>query len=176
MLSGDCAMSDARLLYWDTDVFLSYINEHPERLPIIEAILEEIEASKEDRIVTSTITKVEVAWRAHEKLKRTLSIEEESRIDDLWNNPNIIEPIEFNDEVALTARSLMRQGMINGWKLRTFDAIQIASAEWVQATEINTYNLSDFKKYESVIGIPIRNPFANQPKLFSMPKEDEQKT
>lgn len=160
-------MRDERLLYWDTDVFLSYINEIPDRLPTIEAILEEIKNSKGSaRIVTSAITKVEVAWAAHEKWNRALSEAEEKKIDSLWNDVSVIEVIEFNDEIALTARSLMRQGMMNGWKLRTFDAIQIASAEWVGATEINTYNLRDFKKYESVIGIPIRNPFTDQPKLF----------
>lgn len=164
-------MSDKRLLYWDTDVFLSYLNEHPQRLPILEAILDEVEKSKQDKIVTSAITKVEISWVAHEKLNRVLDPEEEKRIDSLWNDSAIVEVIEFNDEIALIARSLMRGGMMNGWKLRTFDAIQIASAEWVQATELNTYNLSDFKKFEEMIGIPIRNPYANQPKLFTDPSK-----
>ena len=159
-------MSDVRLLYWDSDVFLSFMNQVPDRLPVIEAILEEIEGNGQDKIVTSAVTMVEVSWVAHEKLNRVLSADEEARIDGLWSNPSLIEVIEVNDEIARIARSLMRQGMINGWKLRTFDAIQIASAEWIQATEINTYNLRDFKKHESMIGIPIRNPFANQPKLF----------
>lgn len=162
-------MSEKRLLYWDTDVFLSYLNEDPQRLPILEAILDEVEKSKQDKIVTSAITKVEISWVAYEKLNRVLIPEEEERIDSLWNDAAIVEVIEFNDEIALIARSLMREGMINGWKLRTFDAIQIASSEWVQATELNTYNLSDFKKFENIIGIPIRNPYANQPKLFTDP-------
>ena len=162
-------MSDRRLLYWDSGVFLSYLNENPQRLPILEAILDEVEKSKQDKIVTSAITKVEIAWVAHEKLNRVLDPQEEERIDSLWNDSSIVEVIEFNDEIALIARSLMREGMLNGWKLRTFDAIQIASAEWVQATELNTYNLSDFQKFEGMIGIPIRNPFVAQPKLFTDP-------
>ena len=166
-------MNDLRLLYWDADIFISYINQIPDRLPIIEAILEEIEGNNDMKIVTSVITKVEVFWAAHEKMNRVLSTDEEDNIDSLWNNPSLIEVIEFNDEIALIARSLMRQGMQNGWKLKTFDAIQIASAEWVQATEINTYNLRDFKKYESVIGIPIINPTINQPKLFSLSEHNE---
>jgi len=162
-------MSARRLLYWDTDVFLSYLNGEPQRLPILEAILDEIEKNKQDKIVTSVITKVEISWVAHEKLNRVLDPTEEERIDSLWNDSAIVEVMEFNDEIALIARSLMREGMINGWKLRTFDAIQIASAEWVQATELNTYNLTDFKKFESLIGIPIRNPYTVQPKLFTDP-------
>ena len=160
-------MSERILLYWDADVFISYLNEQPDRMPILEAILDEVEKSKQDKIVTSAVTKVEVAWVSHERLNRVLAPEEEERIDSLWNDSSVLEIIEFNDEIALIARSLMREGMVNGWKLRTFDAIQLASAEWAQATEINTYNLSDFKKFETIIGIPIRNPYAHQPKLFT---------
>ncbi len=161
-------MSDQRLLYWDTDVFLSYLNAHPERLPVLEAILEDISKNKQAKIITSAITKVEVSWVAHEKLNRVLDSKEEERIDNLWNDTSILEVIEFNDEIALIARGLMREGMINGWKLKTFDAIQIASADWVRATEINTYNIEDFKKYEDLIKIPIRTPYIHQPKLFSV--------
>ena len=160
-------MSERRLLYWDSDVFISYLNQHPQRIPILEAILDEIEKSKEDRILTSAITKVEISWVAHEKLNRCLNPDEEERIDYLWNDPSVVEIIEFNDEIALVARKLMRDGMQNGWKLRTFDAIQIASADWGKATEINTYNLTHFQRYDSVIGIPIRNPYTTQPKLFT---------
>ena len=43
-------MNDKRLLYWDADVFISYLNKDPQRLPIIEAILDEVLKIKEAKI------------------------------------------------------------------------------------------------------------------------------
>jgi len=116
-------MAEPGFIYWDADVFLSYLNNDPGRLPVIEAILEAVESSKNDRIVTSVLSKVEVTWVAHEKLNRVLSRDEEDRINAMWNNSEVIELIDFNEEIALMARQVMRDGMIKGWKLRTNDAI-----------------------------------------------------
>ena len=124
-------MRDPRFIYWDANVFLSYLNSIPDRIPVLEAILEAVESSKTDRIVTSVISKVEVAWIAQEKLNRALDRDEEARIDDLWSNEAVIELIDFSDEIAHIARKLMREGMTRGWKLRTNDAIHLASAQWV---------------------------------------------
>jgi predicted nucleic acid-binding protein len=121
-------MPEPRFIYWDANVFLSYLNDDPERVPVLEAILEAIESSKTDRIVTSVLSKVEVAWIAHEKLNRVLDREEEARIDEMWNNPDIVELVDFSDEIALKARKFMWEGMGMGWKLRTNDAIHLASA------------------------------------------------
>lgn len=162
-------MSIRKLLYWDTDVFLAYLNKENDRLPTIEAIFEEIGKIKEDKIITSVITEVEVAYIAQEKLNRILLQDEEERIDSLWGDISVIEIVEFNDEIAFIARRLIREGIVKGWRLRTFDAIQLATAKWAQATELNTYNLGDFKKYEEIIGIQIRTPYTEQPKLFSTP-------
>ena len=74
-------MPEPRFLYWDTDVFLSYLNENPDRIQTLEAILDSVSQDKQHLIVTSTISKVEVAWVAHEKLDRVLSPDEEARID-----------------------------------------------------------------------------------------------
>lgn len=50
-------MPEPRFIYWDANVFISYLNNDPNRLPVLEAILEVIESSKNDRIVTSAISK-----------------------------------------------------------------------------------------------------------------------
>ena len=107
-------MPEPSFFYWDADVFLSYLNNDLERLPVIEAILEAVESSKNDKIVTSVISKVEVTWAAHEKLSRVLSADEENRINSMWNNSEVIELIDFNEEIALLARQAMREGMIKG--------------------------------------------------------------
>jgi len=159
-------MPEPRFIYWDANVFISYLNNDPNRLTVLEAILEGMESSKNDRIVTSAISKVEVAWVAHERLKRALSTEEEIRIDALWNNPEVVEMVDFSDEIALIARKLMREGMTRGWKLTTNDAIHLASAQWVGAIELQTYDMDDLPRYSELLGLPISEPHIIQPKLF----------
>jgi predicted nucleic acid-binding protein len=159
-------MPEPRFIYWDANVFISYLNNDPDRYPILDAILEAVETSKNQRIVTSVLSKVEVTWVAHEKLNRALSRDEEARIDELWNDPDVIELVDFNDEIALTARKLMREGLARGWKLRTNDAIHLASAQWVGAAELQTYDLRDFEKFRQLLGIIICEPHTIQPKLF----------
>ena len=159
-------MTEFRYIYWDANVFLSYLNNDKERIPTIEAILEAVESSKIDRIVTSVISKVEVAWVAQENMKRALSKDEEKRIDEMWENEELFEMIDCNNEIALMSRKLMRDGLARGWKLRTNDAIHLASAQWVGAIELQTYDLKDFQKFSQITGLDIKEPHAIQPKLF----------
>jgi predicted nucleic acid-binding protein len=159
-------MPEAQFIYLDANVFISYLNNDPERLPMLEAILETMGSSKNDRIVTSVVTKVEVAWVAHEKLNRALSREEEARIDAMWDNPEVVELIDFNDEIALAARKLMREGMARGWKLTTNDAIHLASAQWAGAAELHTYDKDDLPRFSILLDMTICEPHTIQPKLF----------
>ncbi len=159
-------MPDFQYTYWDANVFISYLNDDKDRTPVLEAILESVESSKTTRIVTSVISKVEVTWVAQEKLNRILYAEEEKRIDEMWENDDIFEMVEFNNEIALMARKLMRTGLSQGWRLRTNDAIHLASAQWVGAMELQTYDIKDFEKFSQLIGIAIKEPHTIQPKLF----------
>jgi predicted nucleic acid-binding protein len=158
-------MPNNHLFYWDANIFLSYLNNEPTKVPTLEAILEIILQSKRDKIVTSVLSKVEVAWVATEKLNRALDVNEEARIDDLMNDSSVIELIDFNEEVTHIARSLLRRSMTKGWGLRTNDAIHLATAEWVGAYEMNTYDDRLFK-YSDFIGLEIKIPSASQPKLL----------
>ena len=158
-------MPEPRFLYWDTDVFLSYLNDNPDRIPTLQSILDNVSKDKQHLIVTSTITKVEVAWVVHEKLNRVLSTDEEKRIDALWDDSSVIEFVEFHDDIAIFARNIMRTGMIKGWKLRANDAIHLASAQSVQCYEVNTYD-DKWKKYEELIEITIKEPSVIQPNLL----------
>ena len=158
-------MPEPQFLYWDTSVFLSYLNENPDRIRTLQAILDKVTKEKQHLIVTSTLSKVEVAWVAHEKLNRVLSHDEETRIDSLWDDSSVIEFVEFHDDIAISARDIMRTGMIKGWKLRVNDAIHLASAQSVQCYEVNTYD-DKWKKFEEIIGITIKEPSTSQPTLF----------
>lgn len=154
-------MPERKLFYWDTSVFLSYLNAIPDRIPTLQAILDRISKDKNQIIVTSTISKVEVAWVAHEKLNRVFNPDELSRIDALWNDSSVVEFIEFHDDIALLARDIMRAGMAKGWKLRTNDAIHLASAKSVECCEVNVYD-DKWAKYKEIVGIDIKKPTVDQ--------------
>ncbi|MCW5875424.1 MAG: hypothetical protein KIS85_00960 [Anaerolineales bacterium] len=112
-----------------------------------------------------------MAWTAIENLNRTLSVSEEEKIDQLLGNQEVVELVDFNDAIALRARDFMRNGMQSGGKkLRTNDAIHLASADWVQAIELNTYNLSDYSFFKGQVAFQIREPVASQPKLPGISK------
>jgi predicted nucleic acid-binding protein len=160
-------VSNLTKIYWDADVIISYVNDNPERIPILEAILEATSKDDSKTIVTSTISKVEVCWTAIEKNNRALSDVEVRKIDDLFEDYSVMTAVEFNDEIALLARKLMRDGMSRGGKkLATNDAIHLASAEWAGAQELNTYNLKHYRYFENLTNLVIREPKANQPKLL----------
>jgi predicted nucleic acid-binding protein len=159
-------MANERHLYWDADVFLSHLNDLEGRAERIEAVLDMVRAEKDLIIVTSTITRVEVAWKAVEQQKRQLSDEELESIDDFVGNRAIVKLIEFNDTVALRARNFMRLAMQDGRRLRPIDAIHLASASWVEAIELNTYNLQHFQHFAELVGFPIREPTPEQPRLL----------
>jgi predicted nucleic acid-binding protein len=158
-------MPDASLIYWDANLFIHYWNANPDKIQILEAILEEMLNSKDDKVVTSAISKVEVAWAASERLNRALSEEEEAKIDNLWNDSSVLEIVEFNDEISHIARGILRQAMVRSWKPKPRDAIHLASAEWVDAIEMHTYDKELFK-YSELIGLEVKEPTTLQPKLF----------
>ncbi len=86
-----------------------------------------------------------------------------------FSGDHMIDPKSYEilrDENALMARKLMHEGMSRGWRLWTNDAVHLASAQWVGASELQTYDLGDFEKFSQLVGIEIREPDTIQPKLF----------
>ncbi len=61
-------------LYWDANVFLSYVDGTPDRLPHIEPLFREAEQEKVE-IVTSTASIAEVAFGSVEMDERSLDEE-----------------------------------------------------------------------------------------------------
>lgn len=155
-----------QLLYWDSSVILSYFNAHPDRLPILEAILDDISKSgRSKKIVTSTIAKVEVAFVEVERLRNRLRPGVEQSINDFWSDNSVIELVEVHAEIADIARTMIRGGIPRGWRLKTADAIHLATAKWVGAIELQTYDLPHFQRYAPEIGMEIREPRTLQPRL-----------
>ncbi len=90
-----------------TNVFLSYINGHAARLPVIDAVLEESQRG-DLTIITSTISLTEVAFAEMEKQNRVLEPAQEQAIDALFSDREVVTLIDFHELVAREARRLLR--------------------------------------------------------------------
>lgn len=164
---------DKRFLYWDSDVFLSYFEGNPDRLPNIRTILGEVERDPNALIVTSSLTIVEVAYLASERSSKQLDSKTLRAIDNFWRNHFIIRIVELNEEIARRARNLVRLAAEKKWnddqnwrKLKPPDAIHLATAAWAGVEILHTYNLRDFEQYAPLVGIKVENPTPLQPRLL----------
>ena len=102
---------DRSIIYWDSCVFLSYINGIEDRMPILDALLE-FSCSDESkiRIHSSALRRVEVAFGAAERAVRNLDSTVERRLDGLWDDPSAVIVVEYHDQIGLMARRLSRDG------------------------------------------------------------------
>lgn len=149
-------------------MFLALINEEQDRLPYIRACLDEAQA-EDRRIITSSYTVTEVAYAAQERSDQVLDSVTLERIDKLWKP--ISSPVRLADYhigIGETARDLMRSGVEQGWRLRPGDAIHLATAVFEKVQELNTYNISDFKRWEAILGMTVQEPTPFNPQLPGM--------
>ena len=156
-------------IYWDANPFLSYVNEHPERMPTLDALLES-SADGNIKIYTSALSQVEVAFAASEQKQRALDPREEQKIDSLWSSPGTIEVVEFNNLIGQAARALIRGALPFSWSLKPADAIHLATAQWLltagfTVAEFHTYDRS-LDKYGQIVGFKICEPYIAQPSML----------
>lgn len=140
-----------RRVYWDTNVFLSYLNDQPGRAPQIEALLAEAEAGKLE-IVTSTVTIAEVAFAASEQLSGALDPKVEEKIAAFWGPP--IRMAEFHAAIGARAAQLIRDAMARKTGLKPMDAIHLATAEQIGANEFHTYD--DLNRFKPLVSFSIQ--------------------
>lgn len=160
--------SENTLIYWDSCLFLSYINNEPGRSNVIEDLWDKVESDK-GKVITSTIAIVEVACASYERKNSSLSPEIQSQINNIWSDPSI-SLVEVNQQIAELARQLIRDAIPNGWVLKSKDAVHLASALWIDRNisrvgEFCTYD-AELTKYQSMIGINIKEPHVDQPRLI----------
>ena len=155
--------------YWDSCVFLSYINATPDRLPILDALLAESDDPENPReIVTSTFSIVEVAFELNEKAQGALDPAAESAIDALWSDRHAVKLIEFHEGIARDARTLIRGALAMGRRsLKPGDATHLASARSLGATEFHTYS-KDLPRFSALTGLQISEPFVYQPRMLEV--------
>ena len=159
--------SKVRFTYWDACNFLSYIEGHPaDRLPALDAIVDRVRASGgREVLVTSVASVVEVAFAARERDGRALDPKVETVLDQLWADWRVVRLIECHMMIATTARRLIRDALPNGWSLKPKDAVHLATAMYIDASEFQTYD-DRLAKYAGLIGRPVVRPHAPQLVLF----------
>jgi predicted nucleic acid-binding protein len=146
--------------YWDSCVFLSYIEETPNRLPDIDGLLENAEKGKIE-IITSTITIVEVAYAKTEREEGLLDPNVERKIEKLWIPPSPIRLVEFHKVIADKAKELIRRSLSLGLSLKPMDAIHLATAQDMNANGFHTYD-DKLTRFEQLVNFKIDRPLITQ--------------
>ena len=158
-------------VYWDSNTFLSYINELPDRAATLESLLDQsADIYSPIKIYTSALSHVEVAFAASERERQTLDPEQERRIDGLWNDPDAVVSVEIHQDIINIAKSLIRESITRGRSLKPADAIHLATAQWlydsgVAILEFHTYD-QRLMGYSDMVGFEIVEPYTAQPSLI----------
>lgn len=147
--------------YWDACVFLSYIEGHAERIPVINAIIHEVE-KKEVEIYTSTLSITEVAFAKAEKDGKALDPDIEAKIDKLWLPASPFTIVDIFETLTFGAKALIRQSLVSsGPTVKPADAIHIATAQHLGVNAIHTYD-DKIQKCSSLVSFPIEEPRTDQ--------------
>lgn len=161
-------MPDLPFVYWDSCVFLSYINGIADRVADIDRLLSK--SGKEFQIITSAVTIIEVAFAKVEQDQKALDEDTEEKIKGLWEPPSPIQLVEFYPLLGHEAKGLMRQSLTRAWSLKPLDAIHLVTAHRLPSTVFHTYDDALFK-YSELLGIPIEPPRVSDPELpYSRPR------
>jgi predicted nucleic acid-binding protein len=148
---------DPERIYWDANVPLSYINGVSGRVHIIDELLRQARAG-DIEVVTSILSKVEVAFAATEKADGQLDPAVEEAIDNFWRPGSPVKFVEFYELIADGARALVRQGIAQGWgALKPADAIHLATAQQLQVECFHTYD-QRLLTWNGSAGFPIVEP------------------
>lgn len=150
--------------YWDSCVFLAFVNEEPGRVEVIERLWREITEEKDGKIVTSALSIAEVAYGVIERQKRQLDPNIEAKIDAMWHDPSLLI-VEAPMKVMYDARQLMRDALQNHWSLKSYDAVHLATAVFADnsgrlISEFNTYD-DKLEKFGPMTGLMIREPYCD---------------
>lgn len=156
--------------YWDSCVFLSYIEGHKDRSPVIEENLTSCEA-KQIEIWTSHFSIAEVAFAKAEKDGRALDEDVESAIDQLWHPDSVIRLVEVSQLICVGARKLLREMMAKNSRLQAADAIHLATAKTIGADSFHTYDEA-LCKCGKLLGMNMGEPPITA-SLFSAQKEPD---
>jgi len=154
-------------LYWDANVFLSYVDGTPDRLPHIEALFREAEQEKVE-IITSTASITEVAFGSVEMDQRALDPEIQEVIENLWVPASPVNLVEISVLVVEDARKIMRAAIPGGTKVpKPMDAIHLSTAIRMEADVFHSYDEPLRKIAGKTLGLAAAEPSTTSPLLFT---------
>ena len=157
-------------IYWDSCLFLAYVNEEPGRVDVVSDLLAS-SSTGELTVYTSDLSRVEVAFATLEREQKVLSRDIEARIDRLWEG-EVAMTVEFNAAIARLARSFIRQAVTVGRSLKPYDATHLATAQWLSD---NGIHIDQFHTFETRldwlngregVGFRILRPYTPTPRLI----------
>lgn len=159
-------MTNNPKLYWDSCIFLKYLNNEPGS-DTIETLLSDAEAAK-ITIFTSTITIAEVTHACHERNQSILDPATDSLLQNLFTH---IKFAEYSVTIGYETRDFIRKMIKQSIKIKPKDGIHLATASWIdrqitRLDEINTYDHDLQSLYPNIIPIKIAEPHVNQYRLF----------
>lgn len=150
-------------IYWDACVFLSYFENQPRRVGVLQAIIAEARQGRR-KIITSTISQTEVAFLAQEKADKALHPGTEDILDRFWMDDITVELFDVNPIISIQARTYIRQALSKGLSLKPADALHLASAKWVGATKFHTYDRK-LHSYQFLTEFIICEPHSDSPQM-----------
>lgn len=156
-------------VYWDANVFLSYIDGTVDRLPHIEALFREAEQEKIE-IVTSTASITEVAYGSVEMDEREpYVLTYKRRFKTCGRRPHlsIWWRLVCSVLVVEDARKIMRAAIPKGTKVpKPMDAIHLSTAIRMEVDVFHSYD-KPLREIASRNGLTADEPSASSPLLFT---------
>lgn len=145
-----------------------------ERMPVLDALLADSAHSMGNiEIVTSAISIAEVAFHPLEKQANQLNDDYYEKISSLWVPGGAIRVVEFYQAIGEEARDLIRYCVSNGIKsVKPPDAIHLATAMALEATEFHTYNVKDYTQLVAYVGLQIHEPKTASSPQLNLPSSD----
>jgi predicted nucleic acid-binding protein len=153
-------------IYWDTCVFISFVQNDPRRIETLDSIVDE-SRRKEILIVTSMISVTEVAFAQNERPPGSLDAEKLTLLDDMWADTDIIRLVEFHRVIANDARMMMRKAVHDSRNLESSDAIHLATAVNQGVASVQTYDRA-LLNWDGIF-CSVEHPVSQRPILPNMP-------
>jgi len=153
---------EPKRVYWDSCVFLSFMDGPDDRLPDIDALFAATQRTPPTLVIyTSQLSIAEVAFAQKEKIARALNPDIAKKIDAFWSDESAITLIDVHEFIVREAQSLVRRSMRDGVSCKPYDAIHLATAMRMKVTELHSYDdrLRDCARH---FGLSATRPQADQ--------------
>lgn len=131
--------------YWDSDAFLGYLLNEPDKVDACDSVLAAAEDGK-IIIVTSALTLAEVLYLKH---KKKIPIESRTTVEDFFKN-RFISVQNVTRTIAERARDVVWD-----YGIKPKDAIHVATALTINLPVINTFDKNLLSKNGKIGNPPI---------------------